>query len=305
MPEPSTYTFKLTDEQGKTLKGILEENSFEFSELAYGHFAAKKGKCSIGYYQSGKLVVQGKDSKEFIEFTLEPLVLQEARLGYDEVHHPEMFEPHFGIDESGKGDLFGPLVIAGVYTDATIAKKLLDLGVRDSKLIHSDKMANDMAKAIRDIIPGGISLVAINPPRYNELYLKFRNLNVLLAWGHATVIENLLKLQPACPRALSDQFANPKVLQRQLAKKNSDIRLDQRTKAESDIAVAAASIIARSKFIRTLEDLGEPFGMKLGKGVSPMVKAQAAEIFQKRGIESLKSISKTHFKTFSEITNNK
>jgi len=305
MPEPSTYTFKLTDEQGKTLKEILEGNCFEFSELAYGHFGAKKGKCSIGYYQSGKLVVQGKDAKEFIEFTLEPLVLQEARLGYDEVHHPEMFEPHFGIDESGKGDLFGPLVIAGVYVDAEIAKRLLNLGVRDSKLIHSDKMANDLSKAIREAVPRGISLVAINPSRYNELYPRFRNLNVLLAWGHATVIENLLKLRPECPRALSDQFANPQVLERQLAKKGANIHLVQRTKAESDIAVAAASIIARSKFIRSLEDLGEPFGLKLGKGVSPLVKAQASRILEKKGIESLKSICKTHFKTFSEITHNK
>lgn len=305
MPEPSTYTFKLTDVQGATLKEILAANGFEFAELAYGHFAAKKLKCSIGYYESGKLVVQGKDAKEFIEFTLEPLVLGEAKLGYDEVHHPEMFEPHFGVDESGKGDLFGPLVIAGAYVDKSIARRLLDLGVKDSKLIKSDKNACDLADAIRENIHSGISVITLMPEKYNDLHYRMRNLNILLAWAHATVIENLLKLRPDCPRALSDQFANPKVLQLQVQKKGYKIELLQRTKAESDIAVAAASIIARAEFIRRMDSLGERFGMKLAKGVSPLVKKQAAEIFTKHGAEALSTISKTHFKTFSEIVDNK
>src|SRR5213079_3301262 len=96
---------------------------------------------------------------------------------------------------SGKGDFFGPLVIAGVFVDRKIARQLLDLGVRDSKRIGSDARIRALAKAI-------------GPARYNELYKKFGNLNSLLGWGHARVIENLLSRKPDCPRSLSDKFAD-------------------------------------------------------------------------------------------------
>src|SRR5205823_61564 len=81
------------------------------------------------YEKGPKVLVQGKGVEEFVQFELEPKILGEAKLGYEEVHSPEMFEPHFGVDESGKGDFFGPLVIAGVYVDRGIARKLVDAGV--------------------------------------------------------------------------------------------------------------------------------------------------------------------------------
>jgi ribonuclease HIII len=213
-----------------------------------------------------------------------------------------MFEPHAGVDESGKGDFFGPLCVAGVYVDGKLPRALLDLGVKDSKQIGTDKKACDLADAIRDLVtPARCEVITILPPRYNELYVQFRNLNALLAWGHARVIENLLIRWPACPRALSDKFADERLIQRALQERGKKIILQQRTKAESDIAVAAASILARAAFIQKMDTLSEQAGVRLPKGASAAVKAAAAEVAKKSGIEGLKAVSKFHFKTFREV----
>jgi len=245
-------------------------------------------------------LMQGRGVEDFITLVLEPRVLGEARFGYEEVHSPELFEPHFGVDESGKGDFFGPLVIAGVYVDGRIARALKDAGVRDSKAVTSDKVIRDLAKAIRaERVPASVVVVA--PPRYNELYRKIGNLNRLLAWGHARVIEDLCGLCPECPRALSDKFADVRVLERALMEKGRKIQLDQRTKAESDYAVAAASILAREKFIDWLEEKGRALGVALPRGVSAAVKAAAGDIVSRQGAGALESVAKTHFKTAAEV----
>jgi ribonuclease HIII len=304
MPEPSSFTFKIDSAQAKKLRAILEEKGFTFREVPYTLYGAQKQKLTVNAYSSGKLLVQGRGAKEFVEFTIEPEIVGEAKLGYDEVHNPEMFQPHLGIDESGKGDFFGPLVIAGVYVDGDLPHQLLDLGVKDSKLITSDQKALDLADAIRDLVTlDRCNVVVISPEKYNDLYVKFRNLNRLLAWGHATVIENLLTRWPKCPRALSDKFAHETLIQRALKERGKQIVLEQRTKAESDIAVAAASILARAGFLQRLKFLGEKIGLNLPKGASAQVKAAAKEIVKKSGAEALKSVCKFHFKTYQEVVN--
>ena len=273
MADAGSFTFKIDGKQAEKLRGLLEAQNFTFRDVPYTLFGAQKQKLTVNAYTSGKLLVQGRGVKEFIEFTLEPEILGEAKLGYDEVHNPEMFQPHLGIDESGKGDFFGPLVIAGVYVDGDLPRRLLDLGVKDSKLITSDKKAHEMADAIKDCITlDRFNVIVLSPVKYNELYVKFRNLNSLLAWGHATVIENLLMRWPACPRALSDKFAHESLIQRALKEHGKKIILDQRTKAESDVAVAAASILARSAFLDRLRSLGDQAGITLPKAHPPRSK---------------------------------
>jgi ribonuclease HIII len=212
-----------------------------------------------------------------------------------------MFEPHFGVDESGKGDFFGPLVIAGVFVDRQRARQLLDLGVQDSKRIGSDARINKLAKEIRQIAQDGTNVVAIGPARYNELQKKFGNLNSLLGWGHARVIENLLARKPDCPRSLSDQFADARVIENALLRHGRKIQIEQRPRAESDIAVAAASILAREAFIDWLERKGKELGMKLGRGASGEIKNTAAAIVEKGGTEMLAQIAKVHFRTAHEV----
>lgn len=298
----NSYTIAIQPAQAEALRKLLHDRGFEFVERPYTIFFAQKAKLSVAVYEKGpKVVVQGKETEDFVRFHLEPEILKEARIGYEEVLNPAMFEPHFGIDESGKGDFFGPLVIAGAYVDRDIARHLLSLGVTDSKRISSDNRIHLLADEISRT-PGLVSnVVLIGPEKYNQLYEKFANLNDLLAWGHARVIENLLQRKPDCKRSLSDKFANEKVIKRALLKLAREIQIDQRTKAESDIAVAAASILARDKFVRWLENRSKVLGVQLPKGVSAAVKSAAKTVVKNGGRNSLGTIAKMHFKTAIEV----
>jgi ribonuclease HIII len=298
----NSYTHPLTADQVTALRALLQELGFEFAPKPYTIFFAHKNKLSVAVYEKGpKILIQGRGVEEFIQFELEPKILGEARLGYEEVHSPEMFESHFGIDESGKGDFFGPLVIAGVYVDRGIARQLIDAGIQDSKRIGSDARIRALADVIRKATMGLTDKVLIGPAKYNELYRDFGNLNSLLGWGHARVIENLLQKKPDCSRALSDQFADARVIERSLMGHGKNIRLEQRTKAESDIAVAAASILAREAFIDWLDAHGKTLGVRLDRGVSPGVKETARKLVETRGAAALREVAKVHFKTAHEV----
>ena len=301
----NSYTHALTKEQATKLRTLLEELGFEFSPKEWTIFFAQKNKLSVAVYEKGpKVLVQGRGVEEFVQFELEPKILGEAKLGYEEVHSPEMFEQHFGVDESGKGDFFGPLVIAGVYVDRVIARKLLDAGVVDSKRIGSDARIRALADTIRKTSLGLVETVLIGPAKYNELYEKFANLNRLLGWGHARVIENLLGKKPGCPRSLSDQFADSRVINASLLKHGRKIAIEQRPRAESDIAVAAASVVAREGFINWLERKSNELGMRLERGVSPSVKDAARKLVETNGPGALREMAKVHFRTAHEIAPN-
>jgi ribonuclease HIII len=298
----NSYTHPLSAEQVRKLRALLEELGFEFAPKEWTIFFAQKNKLSVAVYQKEpKVLVQGKGVEEFVQFQLEPKVFGEAKLGYEEVHSPEMFELHFGVDESGKGDFFGPLVISGVYVDGGIARKLLDAGVVDSKRIGSDARIRALADTIRKSSLGLAETVLIGPARYNELYEKFGNLNKLLGWGHARVIENLLAKKPGCPRSLSDQFADPSVIKASLLKHGRNIVIEQRPRAESDIAVAAASVLAREAFVNWLDRRGKEFGLRLERGVSANVKETAKKLVETKGPSVLRGVAKVHFRTAHEI----
>jgi ribonuclease HIII len=298
----NSYTHPLSPQQVRKLRALLEELGFDFAPKEWTIFFARKNRLSVAVYEKGpKVLVQGRGVEEFVQFELEPKILGEAKLGYEEVHSPEMFEPHFGVDESGKGDFFGPLVIAGVYVDRGIARRFLDAGVVDSKRISSDARIRLLADTIRKSSQGFVEVVLIGPAKYNELYEKFGNLNRLLGWGHARVIENLLARKPGCPRSLSDQFADARVIQASLLKRGRNIDIEQRPRAESDIAVAAASIIAREAFIDWLKRKGQELGVRLQRGVSAGVRESAKRLVETNGPEALRGVAKVHFRTAHEI----
>ena len=202
-----------------------------------------------------------------------------------------------GIDESGKGDYFGPLVIAAVFVDATTQGELKLMEVRDSKKI-SDGRILEMAPDIKTICPH--SVIAIGPQKYNELYAKIKNLNRLLAWGHAKALESLLE-RVSCERAISDQFGNERLILNALQDKGRTIILEQRTKAESDLAVAAASILARAEFLLRLKRLSNEVGTTLPKGASPTVELAARMVIKKHGQARLRDVAKLHFKTTQAV----
>ena len=298
----TTYTTKLTVAQAETLKKILAQENYEPREVAYAKFAGEKNKTNVVFYQSGKLVVQGKGAQEFVEFVLEPRVLQEVKLGYETVLNPHLLDPRIGVDESGKGDFFGPLCVAGVYINKSVIKLWENVGIRDSKAVSSDKKIFELAKRIRET-PGCVStVVPIGNEAYNRLYRSIGSVNRMLAWGHARVIENLMglryQMQPPPVRAISDQFAHDKaVIANALMQMGRDIELVQRHKAEEDMAVAAASILARNEFVTRLAALEKRYEMKLPKGASTLVDAAAKEFIAKLGVEELAKVAKMHFRT--------
>lgn len=207
------------------------------------------------------------------------------------------FIAHIGTDESGKGDFFGPLVIAGVLADEKSAEYFRELGIKDSKKL-SDKKMLMLAGEIKKVAPH--SIIAISNSKYNELYSNIKNLNKLLAWGHARAIENILE-NNHCEYALSDKFGDESLIQSALMKNGRSIRLEQMCKAESDIAVAAASVLARATFVEKMQVMENTYGLKFQKGCSGLVKNVAAEFIEKYGKERLKEVCKAHFKTYNEV----
>ncbi len=207
------------------------------------------------------------------------------------------FIAHIGTDESGKGDFFGPLVIAGVLVDEKNAELFRELGIKDSKKL-SDKKMLTLAETIKSSAP--YSVIAISNAKYNELYSNIKNLNKLLAWGHARAIENILSSH-SCEYALSDKFGDESLIKSALMKNGRSIRLEQMCKAESDVAVAAASVLARATFVEKMNAMEQQYGLKFQKGCSGLVKNVASEFISKYGKERLKEVCKAHFKTYNEV----
>jgi len=296
------HTGKLTDAQASALQAALVARNWQPRTVPYARFAFESDKTNIVFYESGKLVVQGKGTQEFVEFVLEPEILKQAKLGYETVLNPDLLLPRFGVDESGKGDFFGPLCIAGVYVNEAVITAWRDAGIRDSKNISSDKKIAELAKLIRATPGCVVDSVVVGNEAYNRLYEKMKSVNTLLAWGHARVIENLMgkryQMNPPPVKAISDQFAASKsVIEKALMAQGKEIQLVQRHKAEEDIAVAAASILARDEFVKGIAKLEQQFGMKFPKGAGDLVDKAAKEFVETRGAGELQKVSKLHFRT--------
>ena len=301
MTPKTSFTFKLTAPQQASLTALLKAGNYIPREVEHTLIAAEGPDCNIALYKSGKCLVQGSGARDWVTFVLEPQVLQEVRLGYEELLDPESTQPHMGIDESGKGDFFGPLVIAAAYVNPSLAHTLKDMDVRDSKTITSDRKAEAMAADIRKLLGPRFALVTIGPSAYNRLYASMRNVNRILAWGHARAIENLLEKVPDCPRALSDQFGPVRQIEQALMQKGRSIKLVQKHKAESDIAVAAASILARAGFLAALRGLREKYGGEFPKGASAATQEAAVKLIAKTGPKVLVDVAKCHFKTTDAV----
>jgi len=210
---------------------------------------------------------------------------------------PGLFRPEpgrIGSDESGKGDFFGPLVVAAFFLPDGQEAVLRELGVKDSKRT-SDARCREIAATLKRAYPFH-SIVAVGPEKYNELWAKLRNLNRLLAWGHARAIENILERVPA-GKAITDQFGDERFVRNALLKKGREIELVQMPRAEEDTAVAAASILARAEFLSRLQDLSRDVGITLPKGASDLVEAAAVKLVREKGPDILDKVAKTHFKT--------
>lgn len=299
----ASYTVKLDDAQMEKLRTILESRGWTPFEVAYTRFAFKAEhlKVNVSAYTSGKVVVAGKGTEDFVRDVIEPEVTGAAKLGYDEVLHPDWFEGHAGLDESGKGDFFGPVVAATVIADKTAIESWIKAGVKDSKRIAELQIIK-LDKIIRETEGVVVRTCFCGMPKYNELMARpGANLNRLLAWQHATALDQALAAKRV-PWGLLDQFSEQPLTQRELARKGvKDFDLRMRTKAEEDPVVAAASVVARAEFQRQMATLSKRFGARLQKGAGPLVKEQGLQIIQKFGAKALGDFAKLHFRTAYEV----
>lgn len=332
----NTYVSKFLPVEVEKFKAAFKGEGAKFSTPQYMFFQARGEGFTASFYTSGKLVIQGNKTDEIVSKYFEPVknpakpaqtpenpaktqtvnpkTGQISLLNLSETKNPEQSPagpaqnpaqnpgqiapyPHIGIDESGKGDFFGPLVVAGVLLDENAAKTLQNAGVLDSKKL-TDKKILELESLIKQI--SSFDIIAVSPLKYNELYAKFKNLNRLLAWGHCTVLENILAKKP-CGTAISDKFADEKVILSALKERGKNIRLIQQTKAESDTAVAAASVLARAEFVKRISNLSSKYEMNLPKGASGLVLEAGRKFVQKYGKDEVKNIAKLHFKTYSDI----
>ena len=300
---PAQYSLEMQKGPAEQLREVLcRLSSFSAAEREYADFCFEGDDVAVAYYpKKGRLLVQGKGADAFVGGLLKIVVPEGAPAARAEPDAALDTRPHFGIDESGKGDYFGPLVIAGVYSDETTAARLRAAGCRDSKLISDDNRIHAVAEKVKRIPGVAWEIVCIGPRRYNELYADFKNLNRLLAWGHTRVMAGLHEKVPACPRALSDQFANPRVLQQALRQRNIPLQLEQRTRGESDIAVAAASILARDRFVQWMRDAAAAAQCELPLGCAPHVEKAARQFVQRHGAERLQDVAKLHFKVTARV----
>ncbi len=243
----------------------------------------------INWYTSGRLLLQGKGASDLAE----ELYLR----GWIETSLEKTSQPRIGVDEAGKGDYFGPLVIAGLVVLPDSEWQLIRLGVRDCKGM-AESTVREIAQKLENSFP--CSKVIITPQKYNQLYEKMKNLNRILAWGHSRVIENLLE-KNSVSLVISDRFANEGFLKKALMKKGKKVKLIQLPRAERDLAVAGASIVARAEFINQLEKLSKKYKMELPRGASSAVLDVGKKFIEKYGEEKLRQIAKLHFKTTQKI----
>lgn len=326
-----TYTISdqsLRNEIAVALKELKPEQIRQEQHCDYSlEFKRGKERLIIKQYNSGKLQIQGSAGELYR--TIIECIISRYKLRYPtanisveddlsengtplskgaksssrEMNFPPVPLPHIGTDESGKGDYFGPMVVAGVMVDQTTKARLESLGVKDSKLL-SDKRCRALAAQIRSICGSACKEIEITPETYNRLYDEFRiegkNLNHLLAWGHARAIESLLE-RHSCSEAIADQFGDEHYILSKLMPKGRTIKLTQLPKGERYIAVAAASILARDKFLTHLEKLSREQGINLPKGASDAVVNAGKDIVKAKGEQELRNVAKLHHRTTVKI----
>lgn len=313
----STATLKAKADAATPLRSELEVLGFSFRDVDHAFWQAR-GDATITFYRSGKVVVQGKHIEAFVAVVEEAggalskwsgprgsaAAEQDRAIDADAGREPfataiaKLPAPGprawIGIDEAGKGDYFGPLVTAAACVTVDQLPLLAELGVGDSKKI-ADKKLRKMATELRHVVP--YRRVTLMPSKYNELYESFANLNMMLAWCHATAAETLLESGVHAELILSDQFSKSNLVERSLKELGRQRRFVQRTKAEEDPAVACASILARAEFLDRMDALEDEFGVSLHKGAGPPVLADGRKLVAALGADALRSVAKLHFKT--------
>lgn len=295
-------TMQVPTDQIDTFQKYLKERGFSFEDRPHQVFLARNEGITVNLYENGKIVFGGNDfprMEEIRDFLLS--------IGASNVKkHKKEFPPidvsgtRIGTDEVGKGDYFGPLVVGGVLVVEDKEEELSTLGIKDSKTLGETTITN-LAIKIRGILDKTeYEVIWISPIKYNILYNELGNLNKILGWGHARAIENLLNNEKDCKTAIADQFGDQSYIERSLMKKGRRIRLIQVPHAERDLAVAAASVLARERFNQKFQEMGDTYGKQFPKGASHVVEF-GKQLVKEYGTDILRNVAKLHFSTTRQI----
>jgi ribonuclease HIII len=264
--------------------------------------AAPLDGVSVNLFSSGSLVLGGPEGDlkgEILELVSE-LGGVDAQVTSRPIPPIEVHGTRIGTDEVGKGDYFGPLAIGGTLLTESQAEALRVLGVKDSKLL-SDTSIQYKAQEIRQRLPKEQwDVIRISPLTYNSLHQRLGNVNGILGWGHAKLIENLLKGRESCTQAVADQFGDVSYINSKLKSRGRQIQLTQVVKGEREVSVAAASILARAAFIDDRRRMGEAFSTEFPKGSTHVIEF-AREFVKKNGAGSLRNVAKLHFRTTLKV----
>lgn len=288
-----TVSIQLDLKEAERVGRIL--SSFGWNEdIISNEYIALRMKNEVGsvvtLYTSRKIVFQGKEDFENIIS-----LIQGKDVNIE-------FVSHLGVDEVGKGDYFGPLVVASCFVDKDFLKKVKILGVGDSKKF-SDKRILEMFEKMKDYPYYYISIVS--PSEYNKLIKEMGNVAILLARQHSKVIEmgleDLQKKGVECKKVVIDQFSSRESrVKNELGKLGRGVEFEQYHKGESDIAVACASVIARAVFLKEMQKMNDLYYFSFPKGASNVI--DSAKLFvQKNGVEELGKVAKVSFKTTKSV----
>jgi len=289
----------LPHERFSEFREYLRKVGFKFEERPHQVFLARAGKLVVSLYESGKVVIAGSDSQLEREVRWYLSKLGAAGEALPERLASVAGKMRIGTDEAGKGDYFGPLVVAGALIDEGSEKRLLAIGVKDSKKL-SDRTITALEKEIKKALGDGRwEVLRIDPEKYNSLHSEMGNVNRILAWAHARVIENLLGRNTDCALAVVDQFSTSS-LANALMQKGKEIKIVQSVRGERDAAVAAASILARAEFLHWLERMGQELGVELPRGASGVINA-ARLLVSRHGKGALMGVAKLHFRTTDKV----
>ncbi len=293
-----TIVVKLSASEQAALRQRLNAENFDWRKVPYASFSVRGEGVIATQYRSGKLVVQGSEPRLFVERFVggkQPQASKKSRPRVDEASDAvaQLTVTTVGSDEAGKGDYFGPLVVAAVRLEPEVAQKMAAGGVMDSKRL-TDSKAHQMGAALRASVPHAI--VRVDPEDYNRRYPNYSGLNPFLAELHAEAIAQVA--EPGV-RVLVDRFANERLMQKAL--RGLDITLEQATRAERNMAVAAASILARQEFLLGLAELSETFGVSLHKGAGRPTDESGLRFVAEHGLDSLAKVAKLHFKNTGKI----
>jgi ribonuclease HIII len=292
----TTKTFVLAEARIEALRTRLEYEGYEFNSLQYGHFSARSPGVVVNAYRSGKVVFQGSGA-ELASRRLSDL-LGETAAEAAAKRVPGL--PLIGTDEAGKGDYFGSLAVGGVAVERDQAWLLEDIGVRDCKKM-SDEAVLRVDVEIRESLPH--ALVVLEPEEYNRTHQRVGNVNRILADAHAKVIATLRRECPGIDRVLVDRFGSESLVSGALEKRRVKAKLFQKFRAEDSPVVAAASIVARAAFLRSLDDLYLFAGEDLPKGAADSkVLAVGRRILEREGRKGLGRVAKLHFKTTLKLS---